>query len=288
MRYRSPGDVRKEFGAQLRRALIITTVTSESRAVQSHLADTEILTGEKGRIYEYGRFPDPDGDWHVVHALTAQGNSDAGLVTDDAHHEFGKFDVVMFVGVGGSLKGDIPIGSVVAGDYVYNAHSSKVEDKETLSRSRGQPAAPELLAAARALIYTGEWTNLIKPPTDMKEWPKEAEYPGGYPPVGVIKAIVSGEAVIAGGKSREYARLRKTFSDAGAVEMEGWGVANAAHSQNSSAIIVRGISDMCAGKSPDGDKLNQPIAAVHAAAFAFSILSFRSRAMPAEVANAYW
>lgn len=282
MRYRSPTDVRKKFGAKARRALIITTVTSESRAVQSHLVDTEILTGSKGRIYEYGRFPDPDGDWQVVHALTAQGNSDAGLVTDDAHHEFGKFDVVMFVGVGGSLKEDIPIGSVVAGDYVYNAHSSKVEDKGTLSRSRGQPAAPELLAAAQTLIYTGEWANLIKPPTDMKELPKEAEYPGGYPPVGFIKAIVSGEAVIAGGKSREYARLRKDFSDAGAVEMEGWGVAKAAHSQNSSAIIVRGISDMCAGKSPDTDKLNQPIAAVHAAAFAFSILSFRSRAMPAD------
>ncbi len=52
---------------------------------------------------------------------------------------------------------------------------------------------------------------------------------------------------------------------------------NAAHYENTPAIIVRGISDMCAGKDHAKDKLHQPIAAAHAAAFAFSILSFRSK-----------
>jgi hypothetical protein len=52
---------------------------------------------------------------------------------------------------------------------------------------------------------------------------------------------------------------------------------NAAHCENAPAIVVRGISDMCAGKDHEGDKLHQPIAAAHAAAFAFSILSFRSK-----------
>jgi hypothetical protein len=46
------------------------------------------------------------------------------------------------------------------------------------------------------------------------------------------------------------------------------------------AIVVRGISDMCAGKDYIADKKFQPIAAAHAAAFAFSILSVRSRASP--------
>ena len=52
---------------------------------------------------------------------------------------------------------------------------------------------------------------------------------------------------------------------------------NAARDQNASAIIVHGISDMCAGKDAAKDKMQQPIAAAHAAAFAFSILSFRSK-----------
>ena len=285
-RYRTPTGVKDEFRAYPRRALIITTVLAESRAVQAHLVDIEELVSEKGAYYEYGRFPDPDGDWRVVHAITAQGNSDAGLTASKAHQDFGAFDAVMFVGVAGSLKEDIPVGSVVVGDYVYNAHSAKVEDKETLSRPHGHAAAPELLSATRALIYSRKWTDLIRPPTDMTELPSKNDYPCGYPPEGTIKAIASGEEVIAGGKSRRYVWLRKTFNDAGAVEMEGWGVMNVAHIETTPAIIVRGISDMCVGKDHVKDKLHQPIASVHAAAFAFSVLSFRSRALPVAPDNA--
>jgi nucleoside phosphorylase len=164
MGYRDPAAVRDEFRAHPRRALIITTVVHESRAVKSHLSGTEMLVGENGTIYEIGRFSDPSGDWLVVHALTAPGNSDAGLVASKAHQEFGRFHAQMFVGVAGSLKDDILVGSVVVGDYVYNAHSAKVEDHETLARSHSLPAARELLTAAQALIYTGEWTNLIRSP----------------------------------------------------------------------------------------------------------------------------
>ena len=104
-----------------------------------------------------------------------------------------------------------------------------------------------------------------------------SNYPCNFPPLAVIKGIVSGEEVVAGDKSARFAWLRSHFNDCGAVEMEGWGVMNAAHYENTSAIIVRGISDMCAGKDHVKDKLHQPIAAAHAAAFAFSILSFRSK-----------
>lgn len=152
MRHRTPAEVRDEFRAHPRRALIITAVPAESRAIQAHLVNAEVITGNKGAFYEYGRFPDPDGDWRVVHALTAQGNSDAALVASKAHEEFGAFHALMFVGVGGSLKDDIPIGSVVAGDYVYNGHSAKVEDEETLPRPHGHAAAPEFLAASRDLM----------------------------------------------------------------------------------------------------------------------------------------
>src|SRR6185437_15353269 len=105
--FRTPSDVREEFRAHPRRALIITTVVHESHAVKAHLTDTEILMGEKGAFYEYGRFADPAGDWLIVQAITASGNSDAGIVTSKAHQEFGSFHATMFVGVAGSLKEDI-------------------------------------------------------------------------------------------------------------------------------------------------------------------------------------
>ena len=72
------------------------------------MVDVERIAGANGAIYEMGRFPDPAGDWHVVHAITQAGNSDASVVATKAHGEFGKFDVQMFVGVAGSLKEDIP------------------------------------------------------------------------------------------------------------------------------------------------------------------------------------
>ena len=276
MSYRTPAAVKEEFRAHPRRALILTTVVHESRAVQAHLTDPEKLIGAKDAYYEYGRFSDPAGDWLVVHAITPPGNIDAGLVASKAFQEFGSFHAQMFVGVAGSLKEDIPIGSVVVGDYVYNGHSAKVEDSETLGRPHSLVAAQELLIAARGLIYSDEWRDLIRAPTGM-ELPNQSEYPCAYPPSAVIKGIVSGEEVIAGDKSQRFALLRTHFNDCGAVEMEGWGAMNAAHYENAPAIIVRGISDMCVGKEPAKDKLYQPIAAAHAAAFAFSILSFRSR-----------
>lgn len=187
------------------------------------------------------------------------------------------FEALMFVGVAGSLKEDIPIGSVVAGEYVYNAHSAKVQDSTIAARPRSHPAAPELLAAAQILIYTGTWTDLIKPPVGFP-LPVSADYPCDFPPTAVIKSIASGEEVLASASSARNKWLRDHLNDAGAVEMEGWGVVNAAHLENTPAIIIRGISDMCAGKDHAQDKLHQPIAAAHAAAFAFSILSFRSKA----------
>jgi len=281
MAYRSPADVRKEFYAHPQRALILTTVVHESRAVKAHLTNPERLIGEKGALYEYGRFSDPAGDWLVVHAITPQGNSDAGLVASKAFQEFGNFQVVMFVGVAGSLKDDILIGSVVVGDYVYNGHSAKVGDSETLVRPHALVSARELLTAAQGLIYDDEWCDLIRAPAGMK-LPEKGSYPCEFPPAAVIKGIVSGEEVVAGDKSARYALLRSHFNDCGAVEMEGWGVMNAAHHESAPAIIVRGISDMCAGKDSDKDKLHQPIAAAHAAAFAFCILSFRSKVPASE------
>jgi len=275
MTYHTPADVKEEFQAHPQRALIITTVDCENLAVKAHLTDPEILIGEKNALYEYGRFSDPAGEWLVVHVITSPGNSDAGLDTKEAFYEFGIFQVVMFVGIAGSLKEDIPIGSVVIGDYVYNGQSAKVTDTETLCRPHGLASARELLNAAKGLIHLNKWIDLIRAPAGI-DLPTKP-YPCSFPPLAFIKGIVSVDGVVAGDKSQRFAVLRSHFNDCGAVEMEGWGVMNAAHRESTSAIIVRGISDMCAGKNHEKDKLHQPIAAAHAAAFAFSILSFRSK-----------
>lgn len=120
----------------------------------------------------------------MIHAFTEAGNSDASTVATKAHAEFGKFDVQMFVGVAGSLKEDIPIGSVVVGEYVYNSHSGKVDDKGYYSRPLSREAAPELLKAAKMLVLDGDWLDFIKDPKRTK-LPAPAAYPCPFPPEGI-------------------------------------------------------------------------------------------------------
>lgn len=245
------------------------------------MSNLEKVIGSNDTIYHLGTFSDPAGDWIVIHAICQAGNADAAVTASVAHKDFGVFNVQVFIGVAGSLKEDLPIGSVVIGNYVYNAHSAKVDDNGYYSRPRSHPAAPELLQAAQLLILDESWVDLIKSPISMT-LPTVDKYPCPYPPVGEIKAIASGEQVIAGGKTKIYQEIRKFLSDAACVEMEGWGAMNAAHSERTPAIVIRGISDMCAGKEHVADKQYQPIASAHAAAFAFSILSVRSRASPSD------
>jgi len=275
-RFGEPKEVQAEFSLHPRKALILTTVLCETQAVQAHLVDSRWLVGANGNNYEFGRFEDSAGDWLVVHALTAQGNSAAALTVSKAHQEFGKFDVSMFVGVAGSLKPDIPIGSVVIGDHVHNGHAGKVEDDALLTRPIGHSASRLLLTASQALIANEAWRRLIRNPQGM-DLLADGAYADRPLPLAVIKGIVSVEEVVAGGKSQRYRHLRQAFNNCGAVEMEGWGAMCAAHEEDTPAIIVRGISDMCAGKDHIADALDQPSAAAHAAAFAFSILAFRSR-----------
>ena len=66
MAYRTPAQVKDEFQAHPRRALIVTTVVSESRSVKAFLTDPAVVVGEKGAYYEYGRFSEPAGDWLIV------------------------------------------------------------------------------------------------------------------------------------------------------------------------------------------------------------------------------
>lgn len=277
--YRTAEQVKAELIAKPRRALVITTVVYESRAVQSHLSNIETVVGSTDTIYQLGTFSDPAGDWSVVNAICQAGNAGAAVSASGAYKDFGSFDIQMFVGVAGSLKEDVPIGSVVVGDYVYNVHSAKVDNEGRHLRPHGRDAAPELLQAANMLIVNGSWIDLIKQPL-YTTLPPVSNYPCPYPPAAEIKPIASGEEVIAGGNSPEYLRIRNDFGDAAAVEMEGFGAMTAAYFARTPAIVVRGISDMCDGKDHVRDKIHQPIASAHAAAMAFSILRVRSRASP--------
>lgn len=279
MTYRLPEEVLEEAEWRgWRKALFVTAIASEMAAVRSHLTQLCSTPGGDGSIYECGLFHDSGEDWLIVVAETGPGTHATQSVVTYAHMALGGFEVQILVGVGGSRKDDVPLGSVVAVDNVYMPYGGKYSQNGLSGRPRLFPADPSLLGIARK-VCREEWHNRIRHPLNGK-LPSHDEYPVGFPPIAVVKPVVSIEAVLDDRNSELEALIAKGFGDAHAVEMEGYGAAYAASVERTPSIVVRGISDMASEKSPDEDAVIQPVAACHAAAFAFEMLSHWGKCNP--------
>jgi nucleoside phosphorylase len=93
------------------------------------------------------------------------------------------------------------------------------------------------------------------------------------PPASFVKPIVTGSKVIAHDAAEAALVLDRYASDALAVETEGHGFLAAAYlNTNVQALVIRGISDLLAGKDKANDDRWQPAASRHAAAFAVELL----------------
>jgi hypothetical protein len=115
---------------------------------------------------------------------------------------------------------------------------------------------------ARAVARRGRWLERIKPA------------PPQPPPAALVKPIAAGGKVVADDRSRTARLLAQSCGDAVAVDMESHGFLHGAYANEGvSALVVRGVSDLLAGKDEDSDRQWQPIAARHAAAFAFELLA---------------
>jgi nucleoside phosphorylase len=63
-------------------------------------------------------------DWLIVVAESGAGTHPAQNTVTNAHIDF-EPELQIFVGIGGSRKEDVPIGSVVAAEHVYMPYSGK-------------------------------------------------------------------------------------------------------------------------------------------------------------------
>jgi nucleoside phosphorylase len=239
-----------------RTAVVMSAIGIEYMAARSFLTEIETLVHPAGTVYETGRFVDGDADWTVVLAETGTGNNIAAIETSRALDAF-RPSVAMFIGVAGGVK-DVAVGDVVAADYVYGYESSKVTERFQ-PRIKTFGCGYPLVQRARAIRRGDQWHRRIR---------------SGEKPAGYVGPIASGEQVIAGSNTQTHALLQDHCGDTLAVEMEGWGFLFAAHTNGDvPAIVIRGISDLTADKDPEQDRARQPVAADHAAAFAFELLS---------------
>ncbi|MGC0385197.1 nucleosidase [Streptomyces sp. SAI-129] len=227
--------------------LVLTALPLEYAAVRAYVEEREERVHRDGTRVEVGRLPDTP--WHVALAELGMGAERAAALTSQLINWL-RPRAVLFVGVAGSLKDDIGIGDVVVGTQVYEIHGGKQTPEGFLVRPGSLPGSHALEQAARSAVR---------------------DLPG-------VRAhfvpIATGDVVLADAGSRVAAFLRRSYNDAGAIEMEGSGAAHAAHLNGQvPALVIRGISDRAdAGKHEADAAGAQQRAAEQAAAVTAAVL----------------
>jgi nucleoside phosphorylase len=240
--------------------IIITALPVEFKAVIEHLQNTTEVTHPEGNIYEVGKFSSENQDWDVAVIQAGMGNPRTALETERAIAFF-KPSHVIFVGVAGGLK-DVNLGDVVAATKVYGFEYGKAAQQFKPRPEFGE-STYALIQRAQAVSRKANWVKRIQEIQTLNNLPHS-----------FVGPVAAGEKVIASTKSPSYKLLQKNFSDALAVEMEGFGFFRAIHANHQvQALMVRGISDMIDNKSKADASGSQEMASSHAAAFAFEVFA---------------
>ena len=239
------------------KAIILTALSVEYQAVRAYLSKCHEKE-HRGALYEQGSFSMKGRTWEVGLVQIRPGNTAAFEI--DRAIDFFRPSIALFVGIAGGIK-DVRIGDVVVATKVYAYESGKAFGQRFLARPDVGESSYRLVQRAQAEARKKSWLHRIR------------EHTGSAPQV-FIGAIASGEKVIASTRSDIYRFLKTEYSDALAVEMEARGFLKATHAnENVQALIIRGISDLLTGKNKADASGTQELAARHASAFAYEILS---------------
>lgn len=264
----------------MRRALVVTALSLETKAVLAHLPESlGSCVARDGSVLEAGRLEGTGSTWLVVVAQSGAGTHQAQMAVTYALAEFGPVEVILFVGVAASRKAEAPIGSVVAANHLYFPYTGKQTSEGFSSRPHPLPVGNRLVGLATKVERDGNWVDRIRPPLRGKR-PADADYPEPFPPAAFVAPIVSVESVSADPDSELERLISLHYGDSLALEMEGYGAMLAASREETPCTVIRGISDMRKGKDPLSDAVHQPVAAMHAAAFAFEVLDLWGQSYP--------
>jgi nucleoside phosphorylase/tetratricopeptide (TPR) repeat protein len=237
-------------------ALVVTALALEREAVEHHLQDLRWETHPTGTQFRLGWANLGRCTWRIVLVESGIGNSAAAATTTRALDHF-EPSVALFVGIAGGLK-DVAIGDVVVATDVLGYEYGKDSD-EFLPRGRVAQSSFELVELAKRAKAEDVWhtrANL-----------------NGTTPTCVVAPLIAGTKVVASNSSGTAKRIRRHYSQAVAVEMEGLGFLESAfRSPATSRLVIRGISDLIDGKDAADASGSQLVAARNASAFAFEIL----------------
>jgi nucleoside phosphorylase len=245
-------------------AVVITALPVERIAVLEHLRDVVEEAPVRGSIYRRGIFDDRSDPWDVIVAEIGAGNEGAAAEAERVLAHYTP-EVAVFVGVAGAIK-DLSHGDVVASTKVYNYGAGKDRDDHFETRPDTELPGYALLARARHEAGEPHWWDRIRR-SGHQSAPTKL-------PDAAVGPIAAGPKVLASTRTATFEFIRKHYGDAVAVEMEGHGFLLGVRMNHPIlGVVIRGISDRIGDKNPDDDLNWQPIAARHAAAFAFQVLA---------------
>jgi nucleoside phosphorylase/predicted nucleic acid-binding protein len=243
--------------------VVFTAIELEYDAVRRQLGSCSRARTPIGTRFEVGRIRGDRADWNVYLAEIGMGNAGSAAEVMAAVTAFDPA-LFLFVGVAGGLKPDDQArGDVVIAERVYNVHSGK--------HAAGPGGASEVLSRPVSLPTSHRLTQLVRE-VARSEWQPQALPTAGGAPQAHLKPIVAGEVVLADQDSELRQRIAQRFNDAGALDMESYGVYEAAHRAETPVLAVRGLSDLIGDKRGAEDRRWQPRAAANAAAFAVALL----------------
>lgn len=236
--------------------LILTPLPLEFDAVVRHVKNRTAEI-KQAATYERGTFTGKQHTYEVVICEPGMKNVDMALATEKAIQIF-QPQIVLLVGIAGGVK-DVHIGDVLIAKKVYGYESGKEDADEYRSRPSVESFSADLLAYAQALSRKPDWKQRTH-----DQAPDARIFMG---------PIAAGDKVVAGTSNPTFQRIKEHFNDTLGLEMEAIGFATALQKyRHIHGLAIRGISDLCEGKS-ETDKQNwQPVAAERAAAVAFELL----------------
>ena len=245
--------------------VIVTALDVETKAVLRHLDEGWTDEGVQGTVCYRGKFE----GWDVAIVEAGPGNPSTAALADRAISRY-EPSIALFVGVGGGVK-NVKLGDVVVASKVYGYDSGKDTAEGFKVRGDLQRSAHALEQRARAMCKRNEWRRRLHP--EIKHETPEL----------IVGPIAAGEKVVASQHSETAEFLKKHYSDALAVEMEGRGFLEAAHINSVVATVIRGISDKLSGKARADGAGWQKRAADAASAVAFEMLAKLGSSGPTSV-----
>lgn len=239
--------------------VILTALGLEQDAVLAHLVDVEVHAHDKGTLFDVGTIAGYS-EHRVAVGVTGAGTTTAAALTERARAEFSP-TAMMFVGIAGGLRDSLDIGDVVVATKVYSYQGGRSQTQGFLVRPRSWEPSHRLDQAARRLPRRNAWYDFL---------PEEAR---SAAPMVHFDPIAVGDSLLDSTTSELARRIRASYNDAVAVEMESSGFAHAAAlGDQVPAVVVRGISDHADGMKASADRAGgQSIAARNAAAFAVAL-----------------